>query len=379
MYYLLKDNDNAVCMPNTNDNCGESGKTCENDTYCMNGYCKSNCDDGYELCQGIGCVNYQNVTSCGGCNPCNIEHALAYECLYTANNPSCQTTDPGSGTNTNSCCKPKNCESGYHVKGNECVQDSIDECGSNLEKCTTSYENTYPVCINGQCSFKCNDDFGNCNNNTSDGCEFKLSDYGLSSCSTCDTSGCDINGLGENCYMACGSYIAKDSIIIPLCLKQGHYYKNYEGDSKTQVGCHNNSYKYHKNYFKKSSTTTPSSCSDYNNNYINFDYQNINLQGERPLKTNFLQEHFYKLVSRGWNSEKFSWSSEHCALACTGNRNFSSDADTPHTDASGNKIEAWSHQCEPKQECDQFDSFEINSNGGDSNHNKFYFDYGCGY
>ena len=56
MYYLLKDNDNAVCMPNTNDNCGESGITCKNDTYCMDGVCKSNCDDGYELCQGIGCV-----------------------------------------------------------------------------------------------------------------------------------------------------------------------------------------------------------------------------------------------------------------------------------------------------------------------------------
>ena len=210
----------------------------------------------------------------------------------------------------------------------------------------------------------CTEGYGNCDSNITNGCETKLDEFGLNSCTTCSAD-----------YTICGNYQTKLGHSVPLCLKQGHYYKNYEGDSESQVGCHNNSYKHHKKYSEGSSTKTPSSCSD--NNYINFDYQNINLQGERPLKTHFYQDHFYKLVSRGWNSEKFSWSSEHCALACTGGRNFSSDADTPHTDASGNTIEAWSHQCEPKQECDQFDSFEVFAST--PNNNKFYFDYGCGY
>ena len=361
------------CEADTNENCGSHGKKCPSDTpVCTYNtsetVCASVCDDALTLCDN-GCYDTNtSVVHCGNEPECGVNCTIEYP-------------------NANVACKEgqciiNSCTPGYHKENGFCTQDTIENCGGT--NCnSTAPSNATSRCNSGKCLYECKAGFamcdgicmnleqknftscgickagyGNCDANNTNGCETNLEEYGLETCETCSSE-----------YTACGNVRTDQGHAVPLCLKQGHYYKNYEGDSKTRVSCHNEFYKYHKDYSKASSSNS-TACTDDNTKYINYDYI-----GEGYLETHFYQYHYYKLEGDGWNSEKFAWSSEHCALACAGNWNVSSYE--PHTDASGNKIEAWAHPCQPKQECDQFDTFEVNQYT--TNNNKFYFDYGCSY
>ncbi|MBO4349727.1 MAG: hypothetical protein J6A01_02120 [Proteobacteria bacterium] len=178
-----------LCAADSSNECGESGTHCDA-TVIPNG-AQFGCEAGQ--CTVVSCVAGYHVSgkqcvkdSVDNCGPNGTDCTL----ISAYGNYICD-----SGT-----CVLQSCKSGYHMSGTECVQDDITNCGGS--SCDVP-PNTIVTCESGKCKNQgCKSGYGDCDSRA--GCETYLYDYGLSSCTSCDSE-----------YTKCGSYQGS----MPLCLK----------------------------------------------------------------------------------------------------------------------------------------------------------------
>jgi hypothetical protein len=155
---------------------------------CATGTCVAlGCAPGYANCDGDtanGCESLSTAQRCGGCGkPCNTT-ALANVSVANCENQTCSVS----------------CASGH----GDCDQDSSNgcetpltsnvNCGNCGEPC--AMPNAVAECGSGSCQFvSCLSGWGDCNDDLSDGCELNLNTT-LSDCGGCDAA-CPANKL--NC------------------------------------------------------------------------------------------------------------------------------------------------------------------------------------
>jgi hypothetical protein len=154
----------------TVDNCGSCGAACPSADHatatCENATCGLQCTAGYGDCDndpGNGCETaIDSVDNCGACGTvCSAaQHATA----------TCE-----GGTQCGYACETSylDCD---QVSSNGCEvnkQSDVSNCGACGNKCTAP-SNATAKCTSGACGFTCKTGFGNCNNQTVDGCEVDL-------------------------------------------------------------------------------------------------------------------------------------------------------------------------------------------------------------
>jgi len=220
-------------------NCGECGKSCppqpNSINACDNGECSYKCNDGFIDCNNNpsdGCEVNSNTDelNCGKCSnacptrPNSVTTCDNGECSYKCNdgfidcnnNPSdgCEvnsdTDELNCGKCSNACpARPNSvttCDNGEcSYKCNDgfidCNNNPSDGCEVNSDtdelncgKCSNACParpNSVTTCDNGECSYKCNDGFIDCNNNPADGCEANTKTDKVN-CGACGSS-CDDN------------------------------------------------------------------------------------------------------------------------------------------------------------------------------------------
>ena len=210
-------------------NCGACGYICDLPnavSTCENGDCAVLvCHDGYKNCDGVvanGCETevYTAANNCGSCGGfCQQTHATN-TCVMGVCTPACHSGysdcdgNPNNGCETNSgtsesdcgfcgnicdppnasgncvggICKVGSCESGYGncdfdgFTGCETnIITDISNCGSCGNLCSNSHGNT--SCGSGTCQPICSGQYGDCNGDSSDGCEASLlSNYNCGYC-----------------------------------------------------------------------------------------------------------------------------------------------------------------------------------------------------
>ncbi|MBK8259177.1 MAG: DNRLRE domain-containing protein [Polyangiaceae bacterium] len=172
------------------DNCGGCGVTCSYTNAgaaCDNGSCSLGaCDSGAANCNqnpidGCEAVLASNTANCGSCGyACENLHGTT-ACTSGACNPACET---GYGS----------CD-GNEQNGCETPLTSLTNCGACGTPC--DLPNANETCGSGVCSVaSCAANFGNCNNNPSDGCEVPLTT--LTDCGSCG-SVCNLANASESC------------------------------------------------------------------------------------------------------------------------------------------------------------------------------------
>ena len=144
--------------------CGSSCTPCSDKpsatTACNGSDCTYTCIDDYHMCSG-DCVTDNSVDHCGdSCSPCPaVEHGQA----------ACDGEQCGA-----------DCESGYHAcndcSSGDCVPicaaaDDTEFCGDQCETCSAP-AHAVAVCDNGSCTWDCEDDWYDINDDASDGCEY---------------------------------------------------------------------------------------------------------------------------------------------------------------------------------------------------------------
>jgi hypothetical protein len=217
-------------------NCGTCGNACTNThgtTVCTSGVCVPTCAAGYSDCDGNpanGCET--NVTtSVGNCGACGTACTNAHgttSCVAGVCTPVCASgygdcdgnPNNGCGANlvtsasncgtcgkactnangTTSCvagvCTPV-CTTGYGDcdanSSNGCetnTQTSLGNCGACGAVCGAT--NATPSCALGSCSITCDSGYGNCNGNLVDGCEASLN--AVATCGSCSVSCTNAHG-----------------------------------------------------------------------------------------------------------------------------------------------------------------------------------------
>ena len=175
------------------DNCGACGNTCQlanASAICVAGACQvDTCDGTFSDCDGSpanGCERDldSDIQNCGACD--NDCHAMNAEV-------SCEA-----GT-----CVMGDCLDGY----GDCNTDAGDGCEvvfasdpDNCGACGLSCEQAHAIaqCLLGQCSIsQCDDGYGDCNSDASDGCESDLNSDPLH-CGSCGQQ-CDIAHAQAGC------------------------------------------------------------------------------------------------------------------------------------------------------------------------------------
>ena len=347
------------CEINNESHCGNYETKCSGDTpYCLkqkdgNNYsCQNLCTQPMETC-GTECVNLStSLTHCGQCNN------------------DCTTIAHASVRCTNNACEILFCEVGYHKSQdkNECVKDTAEACGVALTNCNDDSHqkpNAIMKCENANCSYTCQPGYGDCDGSPTNGCETALDNYGLvfkdGQCVCSDE------------YLACGETII-ETTRIPLCLKQGNYYKNYALRSSLDLNNSCTKYGWRAITLKinnKNAIYCFDKCSYINGaNYSSYCTENVR---NNLTYVQYYQVHHYEQLSDHWNSELLEWNEANCIQACnTGwGHGFTSSG-----------IESWGHTCDPKQTCDMFDSVEYtgeNTYSTNAPTGKLYIDYGCTY
>ena len=170
---------NGRCEANTPEHCNDHDTDCtreSNKPFCTYSaseekyVCASACASGFGMCNNSNeCLDFNTDSHhCGECNK---------DCLSQISN-----------SDTVECidkkCVVRSCKSNFHIYNDECEEDSIEHCGMERSNCQ-EVDNSVAVCKNGVCDIECNDGFGNCDNNTDNGCETRLDINGLNSCSEC--------------------------------------------------------------------------------------------------------------------------------------------------------------------------------------------------
>lgn len=138
----------TVCETDTSSStrhCGTCGNTCGSTEVCSNGVCRTDCE-GTLNCGG-SCVDpARSREHCGGCDQACEEHEV---------------------------CIDSRCEecSGADLRcGNMCISQSEDNCGACGNVCPMA-DNATVTCTKGECDYFCNDGFGDCDDDLSNGCE----------------------------------------------------------------------------------------------------------------------------------------------------------------------------------------------------------------
>ena len=151
----------------TPDNCGSCDVACPTADHatatCENATCGLQCMPGYGDCDndpGNGCE--EPTTSVDNCGACGTVCSAA---------PHATATCEG-GTQCGYACETNylDCD---QASSNGCEvnkQSDVSNCGACGNKCTAP-SNSTAKCTNGACGFTCKTGFGNCNNQTVDGCE----------------------------------------------------------------------------------------------------------------------------------------------------------------------------------------------------------------
>jgi hypothetical protein len=202
------------CDPNANDcetaantaqNCAGCGKTCSDGDVanatascelgsCGIGECFNNHGDCNDM-SADGCEQTLDTTDhCGACNkPCDFSGSI---------------DDCSTGT-----CLAQSCEPGFDdcdgnpANGCESLGDSV-HCGACNKICDTTLTNvTSASCDNQQCATSCATGFGDCDNDTSTGCESPITT--LMRCSDCSTA-CAATNAVMNCDTGSCSFVRCD-------------------------------------------------------------------------------------------------------------------------------------------------------------------------
>lgn len=168
-------------------NCGACGYRCpglapRSRADCEEGRCSTSCDSGWGDCDGDlvgGCeTDLSSVLSCGGCGVvCSGERHLCSEVeggLWGCISPPC----PDWTTRCDDSCVD--------------LESDPRHCGICGRSCP-DVDNGAALCVDGSCSFVCDPDFGDCDDESETGCEAPLNT--VEHCGTCEVT-CEI---GEIC------------------------------------------------------------------------------------------------------------------------------------------------------------------------------------
>jgi len=153
---------NGGCVPTNLVEYGCASDSCErcsvfgaDQTICEDGKCAvGTCQGGRGSCDGDkqnGCeANLGTSKTCGSCTS------------------SCPDTSPL--CNAGQCVK--SCDLGQTQCGTQCVDLKVaaDNCGACAKQCATG-RNAIGICVAGTCALKCNNGFGECDKDPSNGCE----------------------------------------------------------------------------------------------------------------------------------------------------------------------------------------------------------------
>lgn len=182
--------------------------------YNMSVECSVICTNGLEDCNGQCVDTSSDLQNCGTCgNSCSVEHAQATCSQGSCSMVSCDTdwgdcnsdtsdgcetqlnTNDHCGTCDTACSSPEfcfdgsctdQCPGGLTNCGGNCIDTSADpaNCGTCDNVC--SYDHAQAACILSACSLaSCDTNWGDCNTDTSDGCEKDLSSD-PDNCGSCD-------------------------------------------------------------------------------------------------------------------------------------------------------------------------------------------------
>ncbi|MDX9723201.1 MAG: hypothetical protein RBU37_20790 [Myxococcota bacterium] len=159
--------------------CGSCAQSCGPDEGCVDGSC---------VCQSGQCLCSPGTSYCSG------------TCVNTQNHLShcggCEQVC-GDRAHANPACTNGQCQYGCHSDWGNCNNDwsdgceqylpnSVNHCGSCGNACPAR-AHASRSCANGQCSYACEAGWGNCNNDWSDGCEVELA-YSASHCGACGST-----------------------------------------------------------------------------------------------------------------------------------------------------------------------------------------------
>lgn len=123
------------------ENCGACGRICHEGSYCSNGECQSKCSQ--TEC-GNSCVDLQtNMDHCGACDArCHTDN-VAFSSKVTC---------------SEGVCLALGCDASVaYFDNGQCIQNTVEHCGSATNTCRTEHATNTCETINGvpQCQFEC--------------------------------------------------------------------------------------------------------------------------------------------------------------------------------------------------------------------------------
>jgi len=175
---------NCVNVKTNADHCGECGKSCDSSKgeACSDGKCVEGCSENQVRC-GSACIDPKtDANYCGAKNLCTGEDAGVYCPSGKCEDGQC--TPCGDGK---SVCKPND----ERESKLACIDSSTsaDNCGcdenSSGVKCGALTNVSEGTCESKACVITCVEGFGDCNKDTSDGCEVSLKT--VENCGACGT------------------------------------------------------------------------------------------------------------------------------------------------------------------------------------------------
>ena len=227
-------------LTSSNSNCGMCGRACTSGANatasCMGATCRATCNPGFADCDmnpANGCeANLADPGSCGACGTtctgatplCMVASGAAtcvsgcatgqvrcgMACVNTAasvdNCGACGTVCPERPNSARACATGRcsfTCDAGFAdcdgVADNGCEArlDAITSCGTCGTVCRGN-TNATPVCSRGACGLSCTPGFGDCDGNSTNGCEAST----LSNVMNCGACGA-VCSAGSNALVAC--------------------------------------------------------------------------------------------------------------------------------------------------------------------------------
>jgi len=189
-------------------NCGECGKTCPQEEVCSEGSCNLECVGGASKCGDL-CIDLQlDIANCGACeNACpDGEVCSAGKCALacTGGTTKCdglcadlQLDAANCGSCGNACASGEVCSAGQcglqcaggtTKCGTICTNTDHDpsHCGMCDEACP-GFANASAACGKGQCGSICNEGYGDCDSEESNGCETDIT-TDAAHCSACNAA-----------------------------------------------------------------------------------------------------------------------------------------------------------------------------------------------